>query len=236
LGPIGNTLAAFVTRNRSKRLRLDTDELPENFVPRCWARSRQHDKRRSCLLTLCLAREGSRVHSEDEPNKVAQQDSDSPNQAPGVSQAEEKGRSATEEEKESIKLIFDSNKHITTLSAGSTLLLVTFMKDLLPTDAQGNLAVGRLEVFFIVCSLACFGLVICLAAYTMHKCSVWMRDPVTYRDEVIEISLPIGITAQFASGEKKAVRAYETRLVILPIIIYVIGLLVFSGVVIISLF
>ena len=31
LVPIGDTLAAFVARNRCKRLRLDTDGLPENF-------------------------------------------------------------------------------------------------------------------------------------------------------------------------------------------------------------
>jgi hypothetical protein len=29
--PMGDTLAAFVARNRCKLLRLDTDELPENF-------------------------------------------------------------------------------------------------------------------------------------------------------------------------------------------------------------
>lgn len=197
---------------------------------------RIHDERRSRLLTLCLAREGARVHSEDEPNKVTQRDS--PTQTPAVDQADGKGTSTTEDEKESIKLIFDTNKHITTLSAGSTLLLVTFMKDLLPTDAQGHLAVGRLELFFVVCSLACFGFVICLAAYTMHKCSVWMRHPVIYRNEVVQVDLfPFGVTMEMEDPSKKQpVRAYETRLVILPIIIYVIGLLVFSGVVVTTLF
>lgn len=185
----------------------------------------------------------NQVPSEDGPREESHPESSE--QAPAASQAsEEKGAKTTEEEKESIKLIFDTNKHITTLSAGSSVLLVTFMKDLLPKNEQGGLAVGTVQVYLIVVSLACFGLVICFAAYAMHKCSVWMRNPVAYhRDtkmEVVLIPLPIPRAQVNVKWDLKRraqeKRAYETALVTYPIVLYVVGLSIFSGVVITALF
>jgi hypothetical protein len=183
--------------------------------------------------------------SEDEPRVESPQKSSE--QAPQVTQTPlVKEAKTTEEEKESIKLIFDTNKHITTLSAGSSLLLVTFMKDLLPKNAQGGLAVTEIEVLLIVFSLICFGLVICFAAYAMHKCSIWMRNPVAYHRDKLEMELKLipfplfglGAEVTIKGGETPAQgkRAYETPLVTYPIIIYVLGLSVFSGAVISALF
>jgi len=51
------------------------------------------------------------------------------------------GESETQDLSESIKLAFEAAKHLTTLNAGSIVVIGTFLSMIFPTDSQGILMV-----------------------------------------------------------------------------------------------
>jgi len=67
---------------------------------------------------------------------------------------------------EAIKLSFESMKQLTTLNAGSVLLIGTFLKDIFPSK-HGTLAIGPNIKLLIAMSFLCFGLSLGFAAYEM---------------------------------------------------------------------
>jgi hypothetical protein len=77
-------------------------------------------------------------------------------------------RIQTAEITESIKLAFDSFKHLSTLNAGSIVLIGTFLKDIFPSE-NGALAVGLGIKALIAISFAGFGSSLALAVWTTHR-------------------------------------------------------------------
>ena len=67
---------------------------------------------------------------------------------------------------EGYKLLVDASKHLTTLNAGSIVVIGTFLKDIFPTE-QGTLAVGPFIKGLIAASFVCFGVSLILAAFIM---------------------------------------------------------------------
>jgi len=67
---------------------------------------------------------------------------------------------------EGYKLLVDASKQLTTLNAGSIVVIGTFLKDIFPTD-QGILAVGPFIKGLIAASFVCFGVSLILAAFIM---------------------------------------------------------------------
>src|SRR5215207_3226584 len=76
---------------------------------------------------------------------------------------------------------FEAFKHLTTLNAGSIVLIGTFLKDIFPKDNQGNLSVDTGSKLLIAASFALFGLSLAASAYSMYwfatpKVPSWWRD------------------------------------------------------------
>jgi hypothetical protein len=72
---------------------------------------------------------------------------------------------------EIIKLSFDNLKHLTTLNAGSIVLIATFLKDIFP-GVKGTLDVGPGIKLLVTASFICFGASLALSVYLMH---IWAR-------------------------------------------------------------
>jgi hypothetical protein len=67
---------------------------------------------------------------------------------------------------ESYKVIVEASKHLTTLNAGSVVVIGTFLSNIFPTE-QGTLAVGPLIKGLIASSFVCFGVSLILATLIM---------------------------------------------------------------------
>ena len=68
---------------------------------------------------------------------------------------------------EEVKLSFDNLKQLTTLNAGSIVLIGTFLNDIFPST-KGILDVSPIIKLLITASFICFGLSLALSAYLMH--------------------------------------------------------------------
>src|SRR5215211_1743744 len=64
------------------------------------------------------------------------------------------------------KLLFEASKQLTTLNAGSIVVIGTFLRDIFPTE-QGTLAVGPFIKGLIAASFVCFGVSLILATFIM---------------------------------------------------------------------
>jgi hypothetical protein len=70
---------------------------------------------------------------------------------------------------EVIKLGFETNKHLTTLNAGSIVIIGTFLSDIFPTDNQGALTVpGCIEVL-VGLAFVGFGVSLISAILTLYS-------------------------------------------------------------------
>jgi hypothetical protein len=72
---------------------------------------------------------------------------------------------------EIVKLSFDNLKQLTTLNAGSIVVIATFLKDIFP-GVKGTLDVGPGIKLLITASFICFGASLALSAYLMQN---WAR-------------------------------------------------------------
>jgi len=70
-------------------------------------------------------------------------------------------------------LAFEAFKHLTTLNAGSIVLISTFLKDIFPKDQQGHLSVDPMSTVLIVLSFLLFGMSLAGSTYTMY----WIATP-----------------------------------------------------------
>jgi hypothetical protein len=111
---------------------------------------------------------------------------------------------------EDIKLSFDNLKQLTTLNAGSVVLIGTFLKDIFPS-AKGTLDVSPGIKLLIAASFICFGVSLALSAYLMHVNARSLRNAGGYflwrefepgGDNVEDYrrALESGRTAAFAVG------------------------------------
>jgi hypothetical protein len=71
-----------------------------------------------------------------------------------------------EDIQESIKLGFEAVKHLTTLSAGSTVLIGTFFTDIF-RNAEGELLIGKWGLAAVIISFLAFGASLIVAAIAM---------------------------------------------------------------------
>jgi hypothetical protein len=76
---------------------------------------------------------------------------------------------------ESIKLAFETVKHLTSLNAGSILLIATFLRDIFPRGPDERLAVGQAIKFLIGGSLVAFGISLVISAIAMWGLSRMVR-------------------------------------------------------------
>jgi len=84
-------------------------------------------------------------------------------------------------------LAFEAFKHLTTLNAGSIVLIGTFLKDIFPKDNQGNLSVDTGSKLLIATSFLLFGLSLAASAYSMY----WVATPNVpswWRDKSMELA------------------------------------------------
>jgi hypothetical protein len=79
----------------------------------------------------------------------------------------------------SIELGFDTAKQLTTLSAGSSVLIATFLKDIFSDDA-GDLAISAFETLLVGTSFICFGLTLLMSVAAMWLFAVMRRMRAEY--------------------------------------------------------
>ena len=72
---------------------------------------------------------------------------------------------------ESIKMSFETFKHLATLNAGAIVLIGTFLQGIFPSQ-NGVLNVGLGVKLLIAASFVCFGLSLAATAYAMYRCTV----------------------------------------------------------------
>jgi hypothetical protein len=101
------------------------------------------------------------------------------------------------ETKEKESLGFEIFKHLTTLNAGSIVLIGTFLGDIFPKDPQGNLSVGWLTAWVIAFSFVWFGLSLVASTFCMYQfarfetsLSIWFKSNTT-RKNVLEAFLTL---------------------------------------------
>jgi hypothetical protein len=121
-------------------------------------------------------------------------------------------RRLTEPEKEGLRLYFESAKHLTTLNAGSIVLIATFLKDIFPSEG-GSLTVGPWMKFLIGAAIVSFGISLLIS--------------------VIDMSLIIGsVENQQALVETRSI---ETLVVVAPLVIFVLAVFLFGFAVVLNL-
>jgi hypothetical protein len=76
---------------------------------------------------------------------------------------------------ESIKLGFETTKQLTTLNAGSIVVIGTFLSDIFPTDKQGALTVPLYIKLFIGAAFVGFGASLILAIMAMFSIRRWFQ-------------------------------------------------------------
>jgi hypothetical protein len=76
---------------------------------------------------------------------------------------------------ESIKLAFEDFKHLTTLNAGSIVLIGTFLQGIFPSE-NGTLTVGLGIKLLIALSFFCFGASLALASLVMYQYTRVLRN------------------------------------------------------------
>jgi hypothetical protein len=120
---------------------------------------------------------------------------------------------------ESIKLGSDTFKQLTTLNAGSIVVIGTFLKDIFP-NKDGTLAVGLGLKFLISAAFVLFGGSLIVAAYGnvrfSHILETWARNPSRERELMHDV----------VSG----------RLKIAALVFFVLGIACFGTAVLINLF
>jgi len=83
----------------------------------------------------------------------------------------------------SIELGFDTAKQLTTLSAGSSVLLATFLKDIF-SNAEGNLAINAFETSLIGISFFCLGFTLLLSISAMWGFAIMRRMRAGFKRQV----------------------------------------------------
>jgi hypothetical protein len=112
--------------------------------------------------------------------------------------------------RESIKSGFETVKQLTTLSAGSTVLLATFLKDIFPGDL-GDLTV-RVK-WTIVAAFLFFGLTLIAATISLVGFSLMLRSRKLSKIE---------------SNGLRSLRMRYRYFIVSPLVFYTLGLILFS--------
>jgi hypothetical protein len=93
----------------------------------------------------------------------------------GVCSMSDSGKSSMERERQALleyfKLSHDSQKHLTTLTAGSIVLISTFLKDIFPKTKNGTLLIGMPIKVLIAVSFICFGCSLLAATWLLGRYS-----------------------------------------------------------------
>jgi len=66
-------------------------------------------------------------------------------------------------------LAFEAFKHLTTLNAGSIVLIGTFLGDIFPHDKHGNLTIDQLTTGLIAASFLLFGVSLVASTFSMYQ-------------------------------------------------------------------
>ena len=102
--------------------------------------------------------------------------------------------------RKSIELGFDTVKQLTTLSAGSSVLVATFPKDIF-SDDEGNLAIDAFETTLIGASFVCFGATLLASVLAMWLFGVMRRMLGPFeRQRVVYAVYGIVSTSTFVTG------------------------------------
>jgi hypothetical protein len=122
---------------------------------------------------------------------------------------------------EVFKLGFENVKQLTTLNAGSIVIIGTFLADIFPTK-DGTLAVGPGLKFLIAAAFVFFGLSLIFSAYAMYAFPRVVRNLLEQRSVVTEARLV------------EELRVFARRL--LPFPFFTAGLICFGAAVLLNLY
>jgi hypothetical protein len=124
---------------------------------------------------------------------------------------------------EAIKLGFEAMKQLTTLNAGSIVVIGTFLSNIFPTDNQGTLTVPLYVKILIGLAFVGFGVSLFFSALTMHL----------YRESFeSHLYSRVGRTPSQYDPADIAKRRFKP----LPIVFFTGGLICFSTAVLLNLF
>jgi hypothetical protein len=133
---------------------------------------------------------------------------------------------------EGIQLCFESVKQLTTLNAGSIVIIGTFLKDIFP-NPKGALDVSRTTEWLITGAFICFGLSLALSAILMHIYSRSLEDVGGY---IYWHRLdPEGRTAQDYGRLMERGRTTTFFGGVVPMAIFTVGVLCFGAAVVLNL-
>jgi hypothetical protein len=105
-------------------------------------------------------------------------------------------RVRAEDVQESFKQGFEGVKHLTTLNAGSFVLIATFLKDIFPKQ-DGRLALDRFDVFLIGTSFVFFAASLAFSTFSLWALAVLLRSIRPYQQKTLRFRWYIGIPAYF---------------------------------------
>jgi hypothetical protein len=81
-----------------------------------------------------------------------------------------------EDVRESFKLAFEGVKHLTTLSAGSFVLIATFLKDIFPKGQDNTLALPLGDKVLVSASFLFFALSLVFSAFSLWNLATIVRS------------------------------------------------------------
>ena len=102
-----------------------------------------------------------------------------------------------EDVQESFKQGFEGVKHLTTLNAGSFVLIATFLKDIFPKQKDGGLAVDPFDQILIGLSFLFFALSLAFSAFSLWGLASLLRSTKLYQEKTRRFRLYIGLPAFF---------------------------------------
>ncbi len=98
---------------------------------------------------------------------------------------------------ESIKLTFETVKHVATLAAGSFLVIATFVKDIFPEGESRPFDLTPLLKMLVAATFLCFGLSLICSAWGLWGLAIMPRTGVTVNEKKKQQHLFVQIPAYF---------------------------------------
>jgi len=135
----------------------------------------------------------------------------------------------------------DTLKHLTTLSAGSILLIGTFSSIIFPTNERGTLEVGLASKWLIGLSIVLFGLSLIWAVIALYSLSLmaanwaWQMNWLNMVLNALSRVLGSENRIEVFGSDTPAITRGELIVVLLPFIIFVLGLFLFGTAVLVNL-
>ena len=102
-----------------------------------------------------------------------------------------------EDVQESFKQGFEGVKHLTTLNAGSFVLIATFLKDIFPKKSDGSLNVAPFDQILIGASFLFFALSLAFSAFSLWGLATLLRSRKDFRKKTLLFRWYIGLPAFF---------------------------------------